>query len=472
MATGGATWDTAGALDLSDNNYFDQADADAESIPGLAFTDEGYWTITPGAHYEVRLRTGNPSLHGLVVFINLADHGDAGPQLEYIYPSKGYDGTGDVYWFLAGETYTVAVGNLSIFTGQTYQLIVDAITPLATSGWYSDLKARTDNVLSLSTHDDAYGVLVHRSRNTIYGITREIDSPELGGMGCGWLHATVGDSDVIIWEGFCPPVVGGGSVDSYDPISAPYADADYDETHGGNAQEILFGAAIHAYQVHDEMPPNGVLPVPEPGDLGLDLPDWQVEWEQEHPNIRGIDFAGDDLPPIDPEAEGYVVPTDVGISYRDEHIIPAPPKIVPVFFNTETGQYDGWPKGGLSADVTLEIGPEWTQLYGSMTGPGHDWSYFFFPAEGEAYAPGDYTFGAKMMHPNDDNETFNRPSFVLRARFSLQASRYRFIYKPTTRTIPPRRIRQRGDGLTGGARGIKTGARTRQAGNRTIGGIL
>jgi hypothetical protein len=71
-----------------------------------------------------------------------------------------------------------------------------------------------------------------------------------------------------------------------------------------------------------------------------------------------------------------------------------------------------------------------------------------------------------------ERHTTGRASATLYMNATWTPPPYRIVYDVERITIPPRRIRQRGDGLTGGARGIKTGARTRQAGNRTIGGIL
>lgn len=475
MGYGGATWDTAGTLELDAPNTFNQDDADDLNLDDYAFHDEGWWVYSPTFHHEGRVRTGD----GLTGYVVLS--GPDEPHAELV-TYRGSDGVGDFYWFIAGRTYHIAVGNLTAETGLTYQVFLDNVVPLATTTWYDDLKNRTDNILESNEREGPYGVATTRGRDKSFGITRAIDSPEMSDIGCAWLHAHFGSEGAIIWNGVCPPVFP-GTTPSTNPFN-PYKDADFSVSHGGSARVNLHGGAIHAWEVHNLTPPNGVLPLPDPlTNTGVYLNDYELEWEDQHVKIRGIEFAGDDRPTIPQQIanaeaadEEWTAPSDVGITYRDEHVIPAPFKVVPISYNTEDGQYEYWPKGGLSSDVTLDSSgvPTWTTLYGSMTGEGTDWSYFFFPEEGSSYAPGDYVFGAAIESVDNDlgGPEDERPSYTLCARFSLQAARYRFIYKPETTTIPPRRIFGRSDGATHGARRALGGGNTRQSGSRTLGSIL
>lgn len=426
MAVGGATWGTAGTLELGSGNTFDSNDATGEDdvFPGV---DEAFWTYTPAFHQEVRITLADNDHYGHLLF-----QGDSFPERQLVAAEPGYPVYVYYYWLLAGVEYHLVAGNLSGVYEAVYQITLGEITPLATTPWYSDLRDRTDNVVDYNTRTSVSGLLTHRSRSTTYGITREIDSPAMDTIECAWQHAHFGSADVITWEGFCPPRLT-GNVPSAAPVAGPYADADFDTTHGGNAQDILFGAAIHMHQVYDDLDPLGVLPAPEPVDNGLTLPEWRVEYEQPKPDLRLVEFAGGDIPPLDPLE---LPPYEIGITYRDEHVVPPEFKVVPTAYDVTTGQYDEWPKSNMGVDYTLgATEPDWVTLAYEP-----DWTDFFFPAEGEVYARGDWVFGATMIHGDPDGgPEIERPSFTLRARFSLQASRYRFIYKRTVRPFPPRR---------------------------------
>jgi hypothetical protein len=454
MSYGGATWDTAGTLTVGAGNTFDVVDATED---GDVLFEVGWWKFTPATDARVALDTN--------VFAIVFTGADEASKVN-VPPIDLTGSGGPVVWAHAGVEYHVQVGRHDTGPFVDTYTVDYSTTTLTRSPWNDSLRSEEGNVLVVG-----FGDLLDSNpagyTSPLDWFTQVIDIRSGGRSGSGsaleaevhvseaasciWHHAANGDTLSLgaLHPGWTCPLLptgpgeyGGTGIVNYslDAVDTPGGPAD-----SATAHLNLDSRALYFLPVRDNLQPNGVLPFPNKTDDG-------------YPDAIGIEW---DEPYVDVEqVEATVESTDGLTAFLRSGQAPS---------NTGS-EWTPWRYGAVDGDIQLFPGG-WADISDRLAGDG-TWDGLAeydpgpFPADEVALlAP-----LAALSQPANPSSGSSSGQPAL--RFTLRARRYRWVYEQTTRVVPPRRIRQRGDGLTGGARGIKTGARTRQAGNRTIGGIL
>lgn len=289
MSTGGATWETAGALTLGGANTFDPDDATSSAI----FTDEGWWTFTVATPASVTLAVGPHTNFALY-----AGDDYAGKEL---VSSTGFEGDFDAgfsaFYLLTPRTYHLAAGTVG--TAPAAYQVTYSSRPAATSSWISDLRDDPTNILTVVDLDDDWVDDIIRPGSYRAGDVGFIE--ELGGpwssaaAECAIRHAKWGNQFSQTWDDICPALFSGpADLEIIGNSSVSYT---YGE-HTGlpfiadstvvKVSTPSFG--IWLKPVEENLPERGILAEPDPVDYGLPA-EARIEYELDHVELIGLEIA-------------------------------------------------------------------------------------------------------------------------------------------------------------------------------------
>lgn len=495
MAAGGATWDTAGTLTLGGSNTFDVADTTDE--PPLY--DLAWWTFTPGVP---GLLTLSPDDYATIIY-----HGTDAARVQD-FPLSGY---GNAWLLTEGVEYRILASRGEFDSppdSGTYE-IAAASQRWTASAWNDSLQNDPDNILIITP-----GALVDANPNPgfsssfmpewtedvirrgqrrrgDYYAQQTLDVPQvydpIDAFSCVMSHADFGEDDHQLWNtSTTDPGDNGPPNCRILPTLPALADASTETVLTGYSLDYSPGGMISAtaeavvsgpswflwfLPVRDNIQPWGTLFgfSLSPEDYGYPA-DAVLEWEggDGPADLLGIELA--DADPLDTGAAPF------------KHQWALNTRWAPRW---EAGYSTEWWLGPISDAPTLPIanrphmlwdyedgGPpdgDWQPVEDSAGWDGHDWTEDYETVVDEAPTETD---GVVVAWPYTqsivefDDERLAR----IAVKFLLQAKRFRFVYPGGP--IPPRRIRQRSDGATHGARSANRSRNTRQGGNRTVGAIL
>lgn len=324
-------------------------------------------------------------------------------------------------------------------------------------------------------NDDVFGKMAWAptARVGSWGALQALGGPFVSTAdGCTWAHAWVGrfgsEGD---WNGICSPLGVGAVVrQDYQPDTSWTMEISPDGGIVGDftgatirlKSEALWLAAVRPY-----LETSGVLPAPDPVADGFPA-DSELVWEGDLKltNVE-ITLDADARPAAGTEAEGltgklrrFAAPTYAGGDPDLGDLV-----------------WDDWPPGnpndwnGEKSDLTfswVDGDPTWTEIDGVISGDT-GWEGLADPYT----EPPDELVSIGLDNAFDGSAPpagGNSRNACVAVRYTFEAPNYHWVFNSTV--IPPRRIFGRSDGLTHGARRVLGGGNTRQAGNRTLGGIL
>jgi hypothetical protein len=468
VSTGGATFGTAGTLDLGAGNTFLRADA----VESTYLDNQGWFTFTLTTPKVVDFAF-NPGT-GFRLLI-----GDTEDDLTTVSAASitGSSPTGfNANYLLAPDTYYLVVGE---FTDPptTYQVTYSSRTA-ATSEWYSDLRDDPTNILPLDeTLADVWDADVirrgsYREGNVFYQET--LGGPwSTAAMECARNHALWGNQFSALWTDVCPPLFDGvADVETIGDSSVSYHYSFETGTSVGDSTRIIVRTTawgIWLKPVEENLPPRGVLPHPSPEDYGYPT-EAEIEWESPVVELIGLEIADGAGNPFDPDPDSrYAVNYDKQPSFTG-------------------GDFNGWQLGNLPGGPPVLL-PDWVDgpedysiTFSSEAVAEGDktWHALDVPADGFASLTQDYltdtydygviagpseAFGEGVL--DDDRGA----DVAIMVRVHVRSPRFRWIYDGPT-VVPPRRIFGRSDGATHGAARALGGRNTVQSGNRVLGTIL
>lgn len=496
MGVGGATWDTAGTLELGSGNTFDRADATED---GDILNEVGWWTFTVTSPTQVTLAHNAE----LIIYTGAAE-------VDKVRVDEDFDDDGNPTFVATdGVEYHVQVGIFS--TGPTTYVVTYSQTVLAVSPWITTLRDRTDNEVIVSrlelVQSNQNGFFrtfpewmlsvvrwlgVDSARGGQYSATEVLggDDPN-GAEGCCWAHAAWGEFDGQLWSGIeqdpdipsmavCFPLGSTAAANSsvLDPSYAVQAAGPPPGVFIARIQSatvVIVSRAIYYLPVRDNTGPFGGLAFasPDPYEDGVpaSAENITLEFESPHCDLLGVDFTGD--------FTNRTVTADAGnegrVALRDLLARPfAPSDETHGTYDTYTvgtpGDWDGTGAGYLSSDYDGGVPADWVPIDGAASGDdGWDGKADYTSEDCDEHA----VVGMRAHWGDTASEQGEHTTDLdIALRFRLRSPRYRWIYTRTTpAVIPPRRIFQRSDGATHGARRVGAG-NTRQSGSRTLGAIL
>jgi hypothetical protein len=467
VASGGATWDDAGVLDIGSGNTFTVADATVDDL----FDDQAWWTFTLTSPSRVDLIS---SPHSNFALFGGALEADA--VLVDAIEADGTEAAGvTAYYLLAPGTYHLVVGVFG--TPPTTYTVTYTPRLTGSSPWNSDLSNDPTNVVTITDDEpewpgDVIRLGSYRTGDVTYQET--LGGPwDTGAEDCAIQHALWGSQFGDLWDGSCPtPTTGtadleltGGSSVSHQFSSHTGLPFISDTAHI-TVRTLSWG--IWLKPVEENLPPFGVLTAPNPEDYGYPA-DAVIEWESPTVDLIGLEIAdragtlGDD--PDSRYAVNYdKQPSFTGGDFNAWQLgtLPGGPlAVVPdwadgpedysVAFSSEG--VDDVDKTRYPLDVPADGFDSLTQDYVNDT---YDYAVIAGPAE---------AFGIGTLNA-DRTAAVGITLYV-----QVRSPRFRFIYDAPT-GIPPRRIFARSDGATHGSPRVRGGGNTVQSGNRVLGGIL
>lgn len=496
MAVGGATWDDAGVLELGAGNTFDLADA----IDAPPVYDPAWWTFTPDVPGLLSIEPDSEV--GITVY-----RGTDADRIE-VSARDSVGAFGETFLLTDGVEYHVLIwlGEFDTPPGSgTYQ-VTATMQEWATSPWLTDWQDRTDNQLIISgvgavgespstslqmenpvgwQYDPGDLSLAWYEQVVRMGVARRGSwqtgqvlggDPVADGLDCCIAHARYGDQGIQQWNtpgsgtstgpGVCATLPGPGPAEPESgAFTCSYA-SDIDD--GGvlglgisSADTKFASRGVWVRPIYDNVGPEGVLGIPAPEDF--DIPSGAVvEWEDEHPELTGVEVANDwdqslDPPPVHFDVNGPLLPTYGGGVWDVWQLgnpiggTGGPPTTYDWPLDTDHPWHD-LPEYGSWDDVTLDYENDSPDAVAGII-PQAVWDGW----TGEV---------AEVQLYGD-----------IAVRATLRSPRFRFVYvDDTPPTVsgapPPRRIFQRSDASTYGARRVLGGGNTRQRGNRIFGSIL
>jgi hypothetical protein len=292
VAAGGATFGTAGVLDLGGSNMFTVADA----VESDYFDDQAWWTFTVTASQVVDLVSSPGSAFALY-------HGTVEADLELVsaITADGSEAGGTTAnYLLPPGTYYLLVGTWGGASPTTYQ-VTYAPRTAAASAWSSDLRDDPTNIVTIVDVDADWQNDVIRPgsyRKGDYSIIEDFGGPwGTQAETCAISHALFGDQNVgaYTWDDVCPAltpgpadleIVGSSSV-SYSFFSHTGLPLTADTAHM-EVSTVSWG--IWLKPVEENLTPNGVLPAPDPVDYGCPA-DAVIEWESPVVELIGLEIA-------------------------------------------------------------------------------------------------------------------------------------------------------------------------------------
>jgi hypothetical protein len=507
---GGATWDTAGTLEVGGGNTFDSADATTDE-PFVKHP--GWWTFTLAAPVIVRLTQEGAGSYSWNAFLYEGDaYADKVRVTEDDY--EGPDFATLVYRLFPG-TYHFVAGTSLLGTPPTTYQITYAIQPLAATAWQSDLRDRDDNVLIVSSGDlrlenpgpfadeqpwfygqpDETGLIDtwHMpGRLSDYTISETLaghnngNHPD-GASSCAWSHAVFGDIGNALWNASTTDTEDGG-----DPVCRPLFDGFADDAVNGapgyslsvsdysgsgsfvagaaNAEVAMRSEVLYLLVARDNLTPFGVIqddldPLADgvPADV-VTSGAYALEWESPYVELTKVEVTGDQ--------PGR--PDDGTVDDRDGLTLFLNDKILPSYTGLGAGS---WRKGTPGTQTTGDPHEHLIFTYTDGDPTWNELAEFTSWDDCADYVAGDAPdarvgacIGAVLVGAPDDNTSSTHPGDIA-VRLTLRSPRYRWVYEGTN-TVPPRRIFGRSDGATHGAARALGGRNTVQSGNRTLGSIL
>lgn len=454
MSVGGATWDTAGTLELGSDNTFTVADA-TEDQPDVSLLDSAWWKFTPPATARVTLAHSDGSVVAIYTGAEYAAREDV---------AVDFDGDSPVFVAQASVEYHVLVGHNEFDMPETYQLTWTQ-EALAVSAWISTLRDRDDNQLVISSQAfelqatlnppafredrDWYHLVIDSinppGREGLYTVLETLGGPPIESMAdCLFAHAVNGEQGGLggLEEGDpCPELLGGVPAEwaangtsgwELDCVSDPGGIAD-----AGLAQVTMFSRGIYLRPVRDFLNPGGVLDADATADGYPDA--IGIEWESPHVDLVKVEITGDyPSRPADGFGDGELIaalrdkiqPNHVGGSWTPFWLG------VPGEWNEE----DGHPYVRFSY---RDGEPEWTEVTGVTEGDDGWADTGSYDAAG-TYPPDEVAIAGCAEAWNEvmvANPSSGGVGADIALRFTLRAPRYRWIYEglpPVTRQWPRR----------------------------------
>jgi hypothetical protein len=469
VASGGATWDDAGVLDVGSGNTFTVADATVDDY----FDDQAWWTFTVTSPSRVDLAS---SPHSNFALFSGALEADA--ELVAAIEADGSEAAGvTAYYLLPAGTYHLVVGVFG--TPPTTYTVTYAPRLTGSSPWNDALSNDPDNVVTITDDESDWAGDVIRLGS--YRIGDATYSEEVGEVwdsnakDCAINHALWGNQISQLWDGSCPALFEGPA--DLEILGGSSVSYDYSEGTAfpwpfipNSARMIVrtLSWGIWLKPVEENLPPFGVLVAPNPVDYGYPA-DAVIEWESPTVDLIGLEIAdragtlGDD-----PDSR-------YAVNYNRQ----------PTYNGGD--DWDAWALGGLPGtpipSPPWSDGPEDTTAYFPSEGVSDvDKTRYPLdvPADGfdslaQDYVNDSYDYGV-IAGPAEafSERTLNadRTAAVgITLYVQVRSPRFRFIYDAPP-IIPPRRIDGRSDGATHGSPRVRGGGNTVQSGSRVLGGIL
>lgn len=467
MADGGATWDTAGTLDVGSGNTFDVAGATESTI----FDNQAWWVYVPSVSQRVDVTVTDPERVGWSLYTGATEADKT------FVTVHGFDGdfTG-IYYLHAGVTYHLVSG---AYDGgdspAAYQVIVTTTT-LAASPWNAALRDRDDNQLVVSRGElaaentdefswgptwfnDVYGLPLRspRRREGNWGALQALGGPLVtGAEGCTVNHAKWGDyGSEGGWDGTCTSLSPAGSFVAHAVNDATTVswDTQKNDSPGGPVADVvdaqIFARALPFWfaAVRDHLEERGTLPFPDPVADGYPA-DSEIEWEGDLELLQ-IELAGDQTTP--PAAAGGAYDISVRYMLRRKYTpsyLGGDPLTGLVWTDWRYGSIDEWDETQ-KTDLQFSYSegtPEWVvvdEVVGGTDGWGNLAAVFDEPPDEVAAIALEYSISGSM----DFTSSYSRDAMIA-VRYTLRSPRYRWVYEgPTTVPSPggiqPRRIFQR-----------------------------
>ena len=512
MATGGATWDTAGALDLGAGNTFTVADAtmDGEGAESFAH-DLAWWVFTPTTSQRATLVISEDASQVLFRGESYATRDDLGV--------VDFDTDNNpIYELTAGETYHLMLGHFTFVDPTTYSVGYSKLDAL-----YSPWITLPDNYLIVSSDGGPLQAenpapwsswqfwmrrVIRRDTSTNARLAHWDATEVLGGddpngaQECVWAHTQNGEfgpgqlwnggggpadtsPGICLALGVTPPDNGfaAGAIYNQDPAGPPTGEEGGPPPGVARVQEAdiyTVARALYWLPVRDNMPPGGTGSPPSAEEAGY--PDAiGGEWE-------GGDSATPKLLKVEFTTDNFGTRYTAGEITDNQSIAVAlhtsvRPGSFAVHPDDDTfGTYAQWPIGQVK-DVA-GIGE--TLIYDHWTGGDPTWHDIPDQVAGDTGWDNSNDYSSEGPGQDEMAVLAAWTPFIsgtpvdggggneqcdIALRFKLRPKRWRFILGYGTAAVPyPRRLIQRPvDGLASGGQMTYRATGTTQRSNRTIG---
>lgn len=471
MSVGGATWDTAGTLELGSGNTFTVADATEDLDLGFSTLEAvGWWTFTPSASFRVGIAPAD----GDIVSIRLYRGADEASKI--LVGDWGFEDPTTFYHAQEGVTYHLVVGTDEGETHPATYQVTFTETALAVSPPISTLYDRTDNQVIVSQgelynenissefrvlHDwyaDILGSVLRYppGRPGHWVVIQTLGGPDVtsaGAVNCVWNNTKLGeDGNGGGWLGLC----GGGVGDIANLIGYPSNvswSINVPESGGPagdstSASITLKAEALWFGQIRTHIEERGAFNHPDPVLDGYPE-DSEIEWLGDLELLK-IELAGDaeerpaedtteDLDPL-----RYMLRREVAPEYLGGD----PLEVFP---------WAHWTKGnalvwnGAKSDLSFTYydgDAAWTEIDEVVSGPtGWEGLSPGFDSQPDEIL----TIGLSRSFGTPPDVDGNSRQALTAVRYTFRSPRYRWVY-PGLGPVTRQESRDDGRGLSSGPR--------------------